>query len=66
VTNPSLTGLQTHGKFSCVLFGPNIKYHHSRSLGKEVLAEYRHYGSLRTIGFEILKNIISMGKNILD
>ena len=38
-----LVGLQTKGKFACPLFGPRIKYRHSRSLGKEVFDEYRHF-----------------------
>jgi hypothetical protein len=41
--NPSLAGLQTKGKFPCPVCGPKMKSHHSRSLGKEVFDEYRHF-----------------------
>jgi hypothetical protein len=41
--NPSLAGLQTKGKFPCPFYGPKMKSHCSRSLGKEVFDEYRHF-----------------------
>ena len=41
--NPSLVGLQTKGKFPCPVYGPNMKSLCSRSLGKEVFDEYRHF-----------------------
>jgi hypothetical protein len=45
ITNASidayLLGLQTKGKFSCLVCGPRMRSHRSRSLGKEVFDEYR-------------------------
>jgi hypothetical protein len=41
--NPSLAGLQTKGKFPCPVCGPKMKSRRSRSLGKEVFDEYRHF-----------------------
>ena len=41
--DPSLPGLQTKGKFACPVCGPKMKSCHSRSLGKEVFDEYRHF-----------------------
>ena len=41
--NPSLAGLQTKGKFACPFFGHRMKSRRSRSLGKEVFHEYRHF-----------------------
>jgi hypothetical protein len=41
--NPSLVGLQTKGKFPCPVCGPKMKSRRSRSLGKEVFDEYRHF-----------------------
>jgi hypothetical protein len=41
--NPSLAGLQTKGKFACPVCGPKMKSRRSRSLGKEVFDEYRHF-----------------------
>jgi hypothetical protein len=43
IINPYLAGLQTKGKFACPVCGPRMKYHHSRSLGKEVFDEYRNF-----------------------
>jgi hypothetical protein len=31
------------GKFSCPVCGPKMKYRHSKSLGKMVFDEYRHF-----------------------
>ena len=40
----NIVGLQTKGKFSCLVCGPKIKYnHHSKILRKEVFDEYRHF-----------------------
>jgi hypothetical protein len=39
--NPFVAGLQTKAKFACLVFGPKMKYHHSKSLGKVVFDEYR-------------------------
>ena len=43
--NPSTlyVGLQMKGKYTCSLFGPNIKSRRSKSLRKEVFDEYRHF-----------------------
>ena len=38
-----LAGLQIKRKFACPFFGPRIKSHRSRILGKEVFDEYRHF-----------------------
>jgi hypothetical protein len=43
--NPSLAGLQTKAKFSCLVCGPNMKSH-SRSLGKNVFDQYRNFLSM--------------------
>ena len=36
-------GLQTKRKFACPICGPKMKCRHSRSLGKKVLDEFRHF-----------------------
>ena len=41
--NPSIASIQTKGKFACPVCSPTMKYLHSRSLGKEVFDEYRHF-----------------------
>ena len=41
--NPSLAGNQTKGKFAYPVSGPKMKYRCSRSLGKEVFDEYKHF-----------------------
>ena len=43
--NPSTlyVGIQTKGKFACLVCGPKIKSRHSKSLIKEVFDEYRHF-----------------------
>jgi 23S rRNA U2552 (ribose-2'-O)-methylase RlmE/FtsJ len=41
--NISLVGIQTKGKFACLVYGTKMKSHHSRSLGKEVFDEYRNF-----------------------
>jgi hypothetical protein len=41
--NPSVAGLQTKGKFACLVCGPKMKYHWSKFLGKEVFDEYRNF-----------------------
>ena len=38
-----LVGLQTKGKFACPVCGPKMKSRHSKSLGKQVFDEYRHF-----------------------
>jgi hypothetical protein len=38
-----LVGIQTKGKFACLVSGPRIKPHRSRGLEKEVFDEYRHF-----------------------
>ena len=38
-----LVGLQTKGKFACLVCGSRIKSRRSRSLAKEVFDEYRHF-----------------------
>jgi hypothetical protein len=38
-----LLGLQTKGKFACPVCGPRMRSRRSRSLGKEVFDEYRHF-----------------------
>ena len=38
-----ILGLQTKGKFACLVCGPRMRSHRSRSLGKEVFDEYRHF-----------------------
>ena len=44
IDNPSLyVGLQTKGKFACLVCGPKIKSCCSKILGKEVLDEYRNF-----------------------
>ena len=46
VHNPivhDLLGLQTKGKSKCPVCSPNMKSHHSRSLGKQVFDEFRHF-----------------------
>ena len=39
----NIVGLQTKGKFACLVCGPKIKSRHSKSLRKEVFDEYRHF-----------------------
>ena len=41
--NPYGAGLQTKGKFSCPVCGPQIKSCHSKILRKEVFDEYRNF-----------------------
>ena len=36
-------GLQLKGKFACLVCGPKIKSHSSKSLRNEVFDEYRHF-----------------------
>ena len=38
-----LLGLQTKGKFACPVCGPKMKSRYSRSLGKQVFDEFRHF-----------------------
>jgi hypothetical protein len=38
-----LVCLQTNGKFACPVCVPRIKSHRSRSFGKQVFDEYRHF-----------------------
>ena len=39
----NIVGLLTKGKFACLVCGPKIKSHRSKSLRKEVFDEYRHF-----------------------
>ena len=39
----NIVGLQTKGKFACLVCGPKIKSRRSKSLRKEVFDEYRHF-----------------------
>ena len=39
----NIVGLHTKGNFARPVCGPKIKYHHSKSLGKEVFDEYRNF-----------------------
>ena len=39
----NIVGLQTKGKFACLVCGPKIKYRRSKSLRKEAFDEYRHF-----------------------
>ena len=41
--NPYVAGVQTNGKFAYPVCGLKMKYHHSKSLGKMVFDEYRHF-----------------------
>ena len=41
--NPSLAGLQTKGEFSCLVCGPKMKSHCSRSLGNDVFDQHRKF-----------------------
>ena len=44
IDNPSLyVGLHTKEKFACPVCGPKIKSLRSKSLGKKVFNEYRHF-----------------------
>ena len=44
IDNSSLcVGLQTKGKFACLVCGPKTKSRRSKSLGNEVFDEYRHF-----------------------
>ena len=38
-----LLSLQTKGKFACLVCGPKMKSHHSRSLRKKVFDEFRKF-----------------------
>ena len=38
-----MAGLQTKGKFTCLVCGPKMRSRHYRSLRKEVFDEYRHF-----------------------
>ena len=38
-----LLGLQTKGKFACLVCGLKMKSSHSRSLGKQVFNEFRNF-----------------------
>ena len=50
--NPSPTGLQTKGKLACPVFGPNMKSYCSRSLGKQLFDEYKHFINIQNILFQ--------------
>ena len=39
----NIVGLHIKGKFACLVCGPKIKSRLSKSLGKEVVDEYRHF-----------------------
>ena len=39
----NIVGLQTKDKFACLVCGPKIKSHRSKSLRKEVFDEYRNF-----------------------
>ena len=45
ISNPAIlyVGLQTKGKFACLVYGPKIKSRHWKSLQKEVFNEHRHF-----------------------
>ena len=43
IINPTFAGLQTKGRFACPVCGPKIKSQRSKTLGKEVFDEYRHF-----------------------
>ena len=47
----NIVGLQTKGKFACLVCGPKIKSHRSKSLRKDVFDEYRNFLS-KNIGIE--------------
>ena len=38
-----LLGLQTKGKFACLVCGSKMKSYHSRTLRKQVFDEFRHF-----------------------
>ena len=50
IINPYIVGIQTKGKFPCLVCGPRMKYHRS-SLGNEVFIKIGTY-SIRTIGIK--------------
>ena len=54
-------GIETKGKFSCPVCGPKMKSRHSKSLGKEVLDEYRKFLS-KNHRYRITKNNLFNGK----
>ena len=59
---PSLyLGLHTKGKSACPVCGPKIKSCHSKSLGKEVFDEYRHFLS-KNHRYQITKKNLFNGK----
>ena len=43
IINRTFVGLQTKGRFACLVCGPKIKYQRSKTLGKEVFDEYMHF-----------------------
>ena len=43
IINPTFADLQTKGRFACPVCGPKMKSRWSKSLGKEVFDEYRHF-----------------------
>ena len=57
-------GLQTMGKFPCLICGPKIKYCHSKILRKGLFDEYRHFLS-KNHRYRTRKNIFSMGSKRL-
>ena len=59
--NPSPVGLQTKGKFACLVCSPNMKSHRSRSLEKEVFDEHRHFLS-KNHTYQMSKKYIFNGK----
>ena len=63
---PSLyVGLQTKGKFACLVCGPKIKSCNSKRLGKEVFDEYRHFLSKNHKYRTTEKKTYSMGSKRL-
>jgi hypothetical protein len=38
-----LLGLETKRNFACLICGPKMKFGHSRSLGKKLFDEFRHF-----------------------
>ena len=55
----NIVSLQTKGKFACLVCGPKIKSHHSKSLRKEVFDGYRNFLSKNYRYRTIDKNIFN-------
>ena len=60
----NIVGLQTKGKFACLVCGPKIKSRHSKSLRKEVFDDYRNFLS-KNHRYRETEKIFSMGSKTL-